>query len=208
MPGAVPGLMAYMVSIIRVSQEYEGAGWVAYEAAFRRQAAATGQRDWSGFNTSLYTICFTGKAHKSQRCDNCLSAAHRMVDCYALGEEVVDVNGRVKAMETALLTLSQGALSRKRGQLTSAGFLTRSAATFAAHACRWCGGAHPGCECRQASRPEQGPGPIRHEHPRRPLNLVASTEGRNCKLLLVYDSGFLVCAFVVVLFLMRSCLVQ
>ena len=50
------------------------------------------------------------------------------------------------------------------------------------HTCRWCGGAHLGCECRQASRPEQGPGPIRHEHPRsggRPLpirNLVASTE--------------------------------
>ena len=61
-PGVVPSLMAYMVSIIRASQEYEGAAWVAYDAAFRRQAAATGQRDWSGINTSLYTICFTGKA--------------------------------------------------------------------------------------------------------------------------------------------------
>ena len=80
-PDAVPGLMAYMVNVIRASQEYEGAAWVAYDAAFRRQAAATGQRDWSKINTSLYTICFTGKARRSQRCDNCLSAAHKTAEC-------------------------------------------------------------------------------------------------------------------------------
>ena len=40
-PEVVPGFMAYMVSIIRASQEYEGAAWVAYDAAFRWQAAAT-----------------------------------------------------------------------------------------------------------------------------------------------------------------------
>ena len=169
-PEVVPGLMAYMVSIIRASQEYEGAAWVAYDAAFRRQAAATGQRDWSGINTSLYTICFTGKARKSQRCDNCLSAAHRTVDCYALGEEDVDVNGRVKAMETALLTLSQGAPSRGARPPDVCRLFNEKRCNFRSckyrHACRWCGGAHPGCECRQASRPEQGPGPIRHEHPR------------------------------------------
>ena len=64
-PDIVPWLVAYMVSIIRASQEYEGAAWVAYDAAFRRQAAATGQRDWARINTSLYTMCFTGKARKS-----------------------------------------------------------------------------------------------------------------------------------------------
>ncbi len=41
-PGVVPRLMAYMVSIIRASQEYEGAAWVAYMQHNRRQAAATG----------------------------------------------------------------------------------------------------------------------------------------------------------------------
>ena len=56
-PEAVPRLMAYMISIIRASQEYEGVAWAAYE--FRRQAAATGQRDWAKINSSLYTICFT-----------------------------------------------------------------------------------------------------------------------------------------------------
>ncbi len=50
-PEVVPGLMAYMVSIIRASQEYEGAAWVAYDAAYRRQAAATGSKKWGGVNT-------------------------------------------------------------------------------------------------------------------------------------------------------------
>ena len=103
--------MAYMVSIIRASQEYEGAAWVVYDASFRRQAVSTGQRYWSKINTSLYTICFTGKACKSQRCDNC-SAAHGTADCYALGEEDVDVNGRVKVMESSLLALSQAGSSK------------------------------------------------------------------------------------------------
>ena len=62
-------------------------------------------------------------------------AAHRTVDCYALGEEDVDVNGRVKAMETALLT---GPPTGERGHLTSAGFLMRSAATFAAASTVFC----------------------------------------------------------------------
>ena len=30
---------------------------------------------------------------------------------------------------------------------------------------RWCGGAHPGCECRSGGRPEQGSCPIWHDHP-------------------------------------------
>ena len=35
-PETVPELMAYMVNIIRASQEYEGSAWAAYDAAFRR----------------------------------------------------------------------------------------------------------------------------------------------------------------------------
>ena len=61
-PEAVLGLMAYMISIIRASQEYEGAAWAAYDTAFRRQATATRQRDMAKINSSLHTICFTGKA--------------------------------------------------------------------------------------------------------------------------------------------------
>ena len=166
-PDAVPGLMAYMVSVIRASQEYEGAAWVAYDAAFRRQAAATGQRDWSKINTSLYTICFTGKARRSQRCDNCLSAAHKTAECYALGEE--DPDASVRAMESALLALAQGGGPARRPRSADVCRLyNEKRCNFKnckyGHACRWCGGGHSGCECRSSGRPE--PGPMRHEHPR------------------------------------------
>ena len=72
-PERVPELMAYMISILRASQEYDGSAWATYDAAYRRQAAATGHQRWSKINPSLYTVCFTGKARKAIRCDLCLS---------------------------------------------------------------------------------------------------------------------------------------
>ena len=42
----MPELMAYQISIVRASQEYEGAAWATYDAAYRRQAAATGHQMW------------------------------------------------------------------------------------------------------------------------------------------------------------------
>ena len=114
-PEAVPRLMAYMISIISASQEHKGAAWAAYDMAFRRQAAATGQRDWAKINSSLYTICFTGKARWSQRCNNCLSAAHTTAECYALGEEP-DMAGTVRAVELALLAISANPCNTKAVQ--------------------------------------------------------------------------------------------
>jgi len=58
-PEAIPELLAYMASIIRVSQDYSGLAWVRYDAAFRRQAALTGNRRWSQINATIYTVCFT-----------------------------------------------------------------------------------------------------------------------------------------------------
>ncbi len=61
---------------------------MAYDTAFRRQAAAArGLKDWGKIDSSLYTICFTGKAKRVQRCDVRLSAADKMAECVALGEE-------------------------------------------------------------------------------------------------------------------------
>ena len=64
-PEMVPELMAYMISILQASQEYEGLAWATYEAAYHQQAAATGHKQWSKVNPSLYTVCFTGKARKA-----------------------------------------------------------------------------------------------------------------------------------------------
>ena len=80
-PEMVPELMAYMISILRASQEYESLAWATYDLAYRRQAAATGHKQWSKVNPSLYTVCFTGKARKATRCDLCLSTAHKTSEC-------------------------------------------------------------------------------------------------------------------------------
>lgn len=91
-PALVPNLMAYMISIIRASQEYEASAWVAYDDAYRRQAAAAGdQWQWSQANPSLYAVCFTGKAKRTGRCERCLSAAHKTEDCSLLNEDDPDI---------------------------------------------------------------------------------------------------------------------
>ena len=41
---SMPELMAYIITITRVSQDFAGMAWVRYDAAFRRQAAITGNR--------------------------------------------------------------------------------------------------------------------------------------------------------------------
>lgn len=55
---AVPELMAYMVTITRVSKDYSGLAWVRYDSAFRRQAAITKNRKWSQINPSLYSMLY------------------------------------------------------------------------------------------------------------------------------------------------------
>ena len=108
--------------------------WSVYDAAFRKQPAATGQRDWGKINSSLYTICFTEKAKLSQRCDDCLSAAHKTSECYALGDEELDVAGRVRAVESALLAFSttHSSPAGSRGRQKSAGLLMKGSATSGA----------------------------------------------------------------------------
>jgi len=86
-PKQVPEMMAYMMHIIRTSQEYEGLSWFIYDEAYRRQAAATKHVEWSKINPSIFTVCFTGKAKRGQRCEWCLSLTHSSVECtWAEGE--------------------------------------------------------------------------------------------------------------------------
>ena len=98
-PEAVPELMSYMVAIIRASEEYAGLAWVRYDAAHRRQAAANNNRKWS---TSLFSLCFTGKAQIANRCDLCLAAPHATKDCALVAEGDPDLPSRLKAVESAV----------------------------------------------------------------------------------------------------------
>ena len=112
-PLEVPELMAYMIAIIRAAQEYEGPAWAAYDAAYRRQAAAQGLTKWSQINLSLYAICFTGKAKKVDRCDRCLSATHKAEDCSLTAEDDPDVAKWLKAIESAVMALTQPPPTKK-----------------------------------------------------------------------------------------------
>ena len=61
------------------SQNYAsiiGSGLVRYDEAFRSQAAAKKDTQWSKVNPSLFAQCFTGRAHNTAHCDLCLSSSH------------------------------------------------------------------------------------------------------------------------------------
>ncbi len=47
-PTVVPELMAYMGLIIRVSQDYEGLGWVRYDSAFSAAGSPVRQQEMVG----------------------------------------------------------------------------------------------------------------------------------------------------------------
>ena len=105
-PNMVLELMAYMISILRASQEYEGLAWATYDAAYHWQAAATGHKQWSKVNSSLYTICFMGKAIKATRCDLCLSTTHKTLECSQAIDEDPHLGQCLKAVELAVITFS------------------------------------------------------------------------------------------------------
>ena len=67
-PHLIPELMAYMATIVRVSQDFSGLAWVRYDAAFRRQAALTRNDRWSVINSTLYTMCFVNKTLRAVLC--------------------------------------------------------------------------------------------------------------------------------------------
>ena len=75
-PAQVPELMAYMIQIIRASQEYEVLAQFTYNEAYRRQAAVTQHKEWSKINPLIFSVCFTRRARRGQRCESCLSASN------------------------------------------------------------------------------------------------------------------------------------
>ena len=72
-PDKTAELMAYMACIVRCHQDYEGPAWVIYDRAFRRRAEMTKDLNWSVVNTSLFNLCFGGRARRRAICQLCLS---------------------------------------------------------------------------------------------------------------------------------------
>ena len=122
-PQAVPELLAYLIFILRASQDFGGVAWVTYDAAFRRQAFITGNQQWSKVNPSLYSICFSGVARTGQRCELCLSLSHPTSECTMVNDPDPDVSARLKTLESAVLAFTshsspqQGLIPRTRSPI-------------------------------------------------------------------------------------------
>ena len=56
---------------------------MSYDAAYRRQAAATGSMDWGTIDAALYSKDFTGRAQFLPHCCHfCLSVTHASQECH------------------------------------------------------------------------------------------------------------------------------
>ena len=73
--------MAYQQTIVRCYSDFEGSGWLAYDRAFRCRMTAIKSLDWSELNSTLYNLCFAGKAKRDIVCCTCLKHNHRTSDC-------------------------------------------------------------------------------------------------------------------------------
>ena len=102
-PHLIPELMAYMATIVRVSQDFSGLAWVRYDTAFRRQAALARNDRWSIINSTLYTMCFTGLASSTTRCELCFASSHTEQE---RGDPDPGMKDRLKALETAVLAFT------------------------------------------------------------------------------------------------------
>ena len=75
-PSKAPQLWAYQRTIVRVSQNFDGPSWVAYNMQFCRKAASKKSSDWEEIDLTLYNETFTGRARAKVNCRICLSDSH------------------------------------------------------------------------------------------------------------------------------------
>ena len=155
-PQAVPELLAYLIFILRASQDFGGVAWATYDAAFRRQASITSNRQWSRVNPSLYSICFSGVARTGTRCDLCLSLSHPTRACSLAGGQDSEVSTRLRTLESAVLAIAahgpqqQHLQSRERIPEVCRNWNSgrcRMPQCRYRHACRVCGGSNPAYMC-------------------------------------------------------------
>ena len=153
-PDAVPELVAYLIHIVRVSQDFRGMAWVKYDMAFRCQAATISNRQWSKINPSLYSICFVGAARTNKRCDLCLSLTHEAQECALSGEGEHEVGAHLTATEATVLSLSAvgpsaSPLLAQRRKICRNWNENRCTYTKCSyrHACHVCQGPRPAVKC-------------------------------------------------------------
>ena len=148
-PSATLEMLAYMVTIIKASQQYDGLYWRAYDTNYRLTAAASGNRQWSRLDTDLFTRFFTGRARLVSPCSTCDSIAHSAADCPfgQLGKRPKGGDSRSGFSQDA-----GGQKRRKFGRnwpaSVCADFNAKGSCSFGSrckyrHSCAECSGDHP-----------------------------------------------------------------
>ena len=79
-PSATCELLAYQLTIIKASEQYDGLYWRAYDTHYRINTAATGNKQWLQLDTDLYTR-FTSRAKAVTACSMCDGTHHSTADC-------------------------------------------------------------------------------------------------------------------------------
>lgn len=77
-PEKSPHLFAYLRTIVKASQTFDGLVWVSYDSQFRRKAAMLRSWDWG---VGLYNECFMGRAKTKVLCKHCLADSHIDTQC-------------------------------------------------------------------------------------------------------------------------------
>ena len=80
-PEKAAELFAYQACIVRCERHYRSGQWACYDRAFRREALASKDLNWSVINNRLYQEAFTGRARDIPRCTLCFEDDHMAQTC-------------------------------------------------------------------------------------------------------------------------------
>ena len=154
-PEAVPELLAYMLEIVGQAKRFRGKTWVLYDATFRRQAAASGNRRWSEVNGTLHASCYSGEAPSGLGCELCMSASHTTRECSLRGADDGLNRGPTQAVQNRPAwrqPTPSGEVCRSWNENRCRCMLCRHT-----HVCSRCGGNHPATVCQWPPVKPMGP---------------------------------------------------
>ena len=158
-PEKAPELFAYQAQIVRAERNYEPGRWVVDDRQFRREALARRDLNWSVTDPRLYSEAFTGRARTIPRCHYCLQDDHTAQYCpqnpdhpwSTWTQEVVPSGPRLPHPS------GSGSAARQRPMAELCHRFNEGRCKLArcryTHACRDCGGPHPGVSCPSARSP-------------------------------------------------------
>ena len=81
-PRRIWDLLAYQLNVTRLFKESpDQRAWQRYDVAFRRKAAQSGIKDWSGVDEQLLVLAMSKDGRKGITCKPCMSFSHPPTSC-------------------------------------------------------------------------------------------------------------------------------